>query len=48
MKRALLLAEKPSVTRDIEAVYIKNRNKIDYEIDFDAFAGHVCELSEPD
>ena len=45
MKRALLIAEKPSLMRDIEKVYKKMT--LPYEIDFAAFVGHVVELKEP-
>jgi DNA topoisomerase III len=43
--RALLIAEKPSLMRDIQKVYKKM--SLPYEIDFAAFVGHVVELKEP-
>lgn len=45
MKRALLIAEKPSVMRDIQQVY----NQINFpdEIEFTALVGHIMELKEP-
>lgn len=43
--RALLIAEKPSLMRDIEKVYKKM--SLDVEIDFASFVGHVVELKEP-
>lgn len=45
MKRALLIAEKPSLMRDIQKVY--KSMKLPYEIDFASFVGHVVELKEP-
>ncbi|MCP1144413.1 DNA topoisomerase [Lysinibacillus endophyticus] len=45
MKRALLIAEKPSLMRDIQKVY--KTMKLPYEIDFASFVGHVVELKEP-
>lgn len=45
MSRALLIAEKPSLMRDIQKVY-KTMN-LPYTIDFAAFVGHVVELKEP-
>ena len=32
MKKAVLIAEKPSLMREIESVYRKNKDKIPYEI----------------
>ena len=43
--RALLIAEKPSLMRDIQKVY--NKMQCPYNIDFTAFVGHVVELKEP-
>ncbi|MGM9950029.1 MAG: DNA topoisomerase, partial [Lysinibacillus sp.] len=43
--KALLIAEKPSLMRDIQKVYKKM--SLPYEIDFAAFVGHVVELKEP-
>lgn len=45
MPKALLIAEKPSLMRDIQKVY-KNIS-LPYEIDFASFVGHVVELKEP-
>lgn len=45
MVRALLIAEKPSLMRDIEKVYKKMNSSI--QIDFASFVGHVVELKEP-
>lgn len=45
MAKALLIAEKPSLMRDILAVY--NKMKMDDIIDFMAFAGHTMTLAEP-
>lgn len=43
--RALLLAEKPSLMREIQTVY--NKGNFPDSIDFMAFAGHTMGLSEP-
>ncbi|MDI7742020.1 DNA topoisomerase [Lysinibacillus fusiformis] len=43
--KALLIAEKPSLMRDIQKVYKKMQ--LPYEIDFTSFVGHVVELKEP-
>lgn len=48
MKRALLIAEKPSLMNDIRAVYNKHRSEIPYEIDFTAQRGHLLTLMLPD
>lgn len=48
MKRALLIAEKPSVAREIKAVYDKFEPGYEYDIDFTNAFGHLCELAEPD
>lgn len=45
MKKALLIAEKPSLMREIQKVY-KNM-QLNFEIDFASFVGHVVELKEP-
>lgn len=45
MKKALLIAEKPSLMRDIQKVY--KTMKLPYEIHFASFVGHVVELKEP-
>lgn len=46
-KKALLIAEKPSLKREIEAVYKKHKDEIDYEITFDNQAGHILGLKLP-
>lgn len=43
--KALLIAEKPSLMRDIQKVYKKMQ--LPYEIDFTSFVGHIVELKEP-
>lgn len=48
MKRALLIAEKPSVSRDIKAIYDKFEEDYEYDIDFTNAFGHLCGLAEPD
>ena len=45
MPKALLIAEKPSLMRDIEKAYKKM--KLPFTIDFASFVGHVVELKEP-
>lgn len=47
MKKCLLIAEKPSYMRDLQACYEKHRAEIPYDIDFMAQAGHVVELLSP-
>jgi hypothetical protein len=44
MTKALLIAEKPDLSRKIEAVYNANRKKIPYLIDFQAQRGHLMTL----
>lgn len=46
--KALLIAEKPDLARQIEACYNKHRNEINYEIDFLAQRGHLVTLYSPD
>lgn len=43
--KALLIAEKPSMMRDIQKAY--NKNPISDNLDFACFRGHVVELLEP-
>ncbi|PYF06804.1 DNA topoisomerase [Ureibacillus chungkukjangi] len=43
--KGLLIAEKPSLMRDIQKVYKKMQ--LPFEIDFTSFVGHVVELKEP-
>ena len=45
-KKAILLAEKPSLAHDIEAVYKKYKDQIPYDITFMALRGHVCRLAD--
>lgn len=47
MKKALLIAEKPSLMLAIQSAYKNNRGSIPYEIDFTTFAGHVMGLVQP-
>lgn len=46
--KALLIAEKPSYRRTIEACYNNHINDMDYDIDFMAQRGHALELLTPD
>ena len=45
--KALLIAEKPDLSRKIEAVYNKCRNQFPYLIDFQAQRGHLMTLKLP-
>ena len=47
MGKYLLIAEKFSLMRDIRNTYVKNKNKIPYDIDFLALAGHICCYAPP-
>jgi DNA topoisomerase-3 len=46
-KRGYLIAEKPSLRREIEAVYKKHKDELDYELVFDNQAGHILGLKLP-
>jgi DNA topoisomerase-3 len=46
-KKALLIAEKPSLMKEIQHTYNGNRSAIPYDIDFTTFAGHVMSLVPP-
>lgn len=48
MKKALLIAEKPSLMKTIHAAYSKHKDEIPYDIDFKAQAGHLFGLKMPD
>ena len=43
--KALLIAEKPSLMREIQSVY--NKGNFNDDIEFMSFAGHTMGLSEP-
>lgn len=45
--RALLIAEKPSLMRTIQSVYLDHRNQFTDEIDFLCQAGHIIGLKNP-
>ncbi|MBP3784562.1 MAG: topoisomerase C-terminal repeat-containing protein [Butyrivibrio sp.] len=47
MKKALLIAEKPSLRRTIEEVYNKHKKDIPYEIHFMEQRGHLLTLKSP-
>lgn len=47
MSKALLIAEKPSLMRTIQAVYEKNKASIPYEITFLSQRGHLVTLKLP-
>lgn len=46
-QRALLIAEKPSLMRDIQHVYNKHQSEIPYDITFISQVGHLVELLDP-
>lgn len=46
-KKAILIAEKPSLMKEIQHVYNGNRSAIPYDVDFTTFAGHVMGLVQP-
>ncbi len=48
MKRALLIAEKPSLMRAIKDVYEAHRREIPYEVNFVSQSGHLLTLKLPD
>lgn len=45
--KALLIAEKPSLMREIKLAYEHHKNEIEYDIDFIAQVGHLMELYDP-
>lgn len=45
--KALLIAEKPSLMRDIRSAYEKHKGAVGFAIDFLALHGHVLVLKEP-
>lgn len=45
--KAILIAEKPSLMRDIQSVYNEHKNELDYEADFLCQAGHLMGLKLP-
>lgn len=47
MAKALLLAEKPSLMREVKKVYENNKSRFSDEIDFQTFAGHTMTLKMP-
>lgn len=47
MEKLLLIAEKPSLRRELEATYNAHRGEIPYDITFVNVRGHVCRLLEP-
>lgn len=47
MKKAILIAEKPSYMRDIQNCYNRHKSDINYDIDFIAQVGHTVQLMEP-
>lgn len=46
-EKLLLIAEKPSLMRELKSVYEKHKNEINYIVDFTALAGHVCMYGKP-
>ena len=47
MKKAMLIAEKPSLMRDIQNAYNHCKDKVAYDIDFFSQVGHLLELIDP-
>lgn len=47
MQKALLIAEKPSLMRDIQNAYKYCKDKVSYDITFVSQAGHLVELLDP-
>ena len=47
MPKGLLIAEKPSLMREIQNVYEKHKNELDYEIDFESQRGHLVTTFDP-
>lgn len=48
MKKALLIAEKPSLMKAIQSAYREKRSEFDFDIDFLSQAGHLVGLKMPD
>lgn len=46
-EKLLLIAEKPSLMRELKSVYDNHKSEINYTIDFIALAGHVCMYGKP-
>lgn len=46
-EKALLIAEKPSLMREIQGVYKKHKDEVGIDIDFVAQAGHLVGLKSP-
>lgn len=46
-EKLLLIAEKPSLMRELKNVYEKNKGSIPFNIDFMSLAGHVCGYALP-
>lgn len=47
MEKLLLIAEKPSLMRELQSVYKNHRSEIPYNIDFTALSGHICRYANP-
>ena len=47
MEKLLLIAEKPSIMRELQATYKNHKSEIPYLIDFVALSGHVCQYKKP-
>lgn len=48
MKKALLIAEKPSLMNEIQECYKRHKDEIPYDITFTAQRGHLVTLKTPD
>lgn len=47
MAKALLIAEKPALMRDVQSAYKNNKSQIKDTIEFASFAGHTMSLKNP-
>lgn len=47
MEKLLLIAEKPSLMRDLKDTYFKHKDELPYYIEFVALSGHVCCYANP-
>lgn len=45
--KVLVIAEKPSLMKEIKAVYDKHSHSIPFDMDFERFVGHITTLQQP-
>lgn len=48
MQKALLLAEKPSVQREVAKAYANHASEFPFQLDCLGLRGHLVRLKEPD